>query len=101
MKYEMYRDYHRSPYRRWACTIEAADTEAGFKILAHDPHVADDAWLHALGQHLTNPHIVRGAIDDDKQHGDAYSLVDHSHPDHFHEAVRTFPRGGIMGEAAP
>lgn len=60
-QFNFWRRYNVKPFYRWACVIvEDADTEQGYRVVDHDPHVADGTMLHALSDHFAKSHTKRG-----------------------------------------
>lgn len=47
--YHLWRQYPTAPFYRWACeVVEDAEAPDGYRVLRHDPIVADTALFHRL-----------------------------------------------------
>jgi|10_taG_2_1085330.scaffolds.fasta_scaffold26434_2 hypothetical protein len=53
--FHLWRRYNTAPYRRFALTVTRANTEAGYRMLDHDPIVADPGFLARFEAHMEKP----------------------------------------------
>ena len=86
-EYHLWRRYPTKPFRRFACTLKPADTDAGYEVVDHDPGVADVGFLHVVADHMRRPRQ-----DTTRQDGDL--VIRHCRAgtkDHFKAAIRTVP----------
>lgn len=99
-EFNLWRNYPVPPYRRWACKIvEDENLNAGFRVISSDGRVADAAFLHALMEHLKNPHpvgVARPLASNPQAHADGIVMRNPGEDGHFAEAVRTF-EGAFVG----
>ena len=54
-RFHLHRRFNDKPYCRYAMTVERAATEAGYKIVDHDPKVADAPYLSKFAGHMRSP----------------------------------------------
>ncbi len=89
----LWRRFRTGLRRRWAAeVIEDEDAEDGYRILDHDPSVADPMFLHRLALHMAQPHPVQHhqpLEGEDGGHVDRVTLAHSGDEGHFQEAIRT------------
>ena len=74
----LYRQMPTAPYERFAVTVQRDDNAAsGYKVLDHDPDVADAVFLNRLEQHMHQPITVRDGYEDTDGH---YETLKTLHP---------------------
>lgn len=91
--FDLWRKYRVRPFFRWACRVERADTEDGFRISDHDGSVADAVFLHALRDHMSKPTNVIFSRPMGGKDGGSAVVRDVRYPGdmgHFESAVRQF-----------
>ena len=58
--WHIFRKFQNSPYLRWACGIvEDVHTDDGYRVVDHDPKIADAEFLAGLSFHLHKTHMSR------------------------------------------
>lgn len=95
-QYHIVRSFPTKPFDRFACTLEPADSEAGYKIVDFDPDVADSMWLHQLADHFRKPQVVQTT--ETKEDGtivEKRAWVHAPSRAHFEGAVRTMERAHL------
>ncbi len=91
-QFHLWRRYPTAPYRRWACTVEPADTDAGFKIVDSDRVVADAGFLHTLSDHMGRPRPCAERTEDEAM---VYVMVEPGSDSYFAEAIRSVPHTAL------
>jgi len=100
--FHLWRKYPAAPYFRYACTVQAADTEAGYRITDYDEHVADVTYLHGMQDVLRAHHPIRGGVDDGKGHiAETVDYAGPEHPEHLGTAIRLIPDTVLRGMGRP
>lgn len=91
-QYHISRSYPTKPFQRYACTLVQADTPEGFRVVDHDPKVADVAWLEHLSTHMLKPQMLQSSEVTEKGIIEKVpTTVLGPSPRHFESAVRTIP----------
>ncbi len=88
MSYHLWASFPSKPYSRWACEIEEADTDAGFRIIRHDYKVADAMFLHRLANHLAKPIPITVMVEGADRFISGRKIVHFGEPGHFDESIR-------------
>lgn len=101
MAFHLWRRYATAPYRRFACTVEKADTEDGFRITDYDENVADVHFLHSVTHTLRSHHTVRTGEEDGTKIVENIEYVGPEHPEHFESAIRMVPGAVLRGVGRP
>lgn len=96
----LWREYRVAPFQRFACTIEEADTESGYRIVDYDPAVGDVTFLHVLHEHMQKPIPMHLAPEQPNPDGivDRVGWGHPGQPGHFAEAVRQVPGATVRHE---
>jgi hypothetical protein len=98
----LWRKYLTVPFLRYACTVEKADTEEGYRVADYDEHVADISFLHGMQDVLRAHHPIRGGGSDSQ--GLTWESVTYAgpeHPDHLGTAIRLVPDAVVRGIGRP
>lgn len=87
--YHLWRKYPTAPYYRWACEV-AQDAEApeGYRVLRHDPIVADTAFFHRLSDAMAGTHEAMVMKQDKAIVAHVLERVGPSDANHFEHAIR-------------
>ena len=91
-RFHLHRRFNMAPFRRFAFTVEYDNTaSSGYKIVDHDPIVADAAYLAKFDTHMGKPQhaVASGGI----YRGVAYTDLEDLPPgsiNHYTTAVRNF-----------
>lgn len=88
MPYYLWRKYPTRPFSRFACEIESTKLGDGFRIVEHDPKVADVGFLHMVADNLRRPQ--RESVPDGDGGYDSV-LLHPGDPNHFEAAIRAIP----------
>ncbi len=96
--FHLWRKYETAPYRRWACTVQQADTPDGFRVTDLDPSVADVRFLHSMQATLTARHPVRGSFQEGATVLETLDYAGSEHEAHFGTAIRLIPDAVIRGK---
>jgi len=93
----LWRSIDTPPYFRWACdVIGDASSEDGFRVVDHDPDVADTVFMHRLArafhrEYLTMEYVEgRGGV-----HADCGSVIRPHDDGYFEEAIMMVPQAVI------
>jgi hypothetical protein len=92
----LWRSYQIEPYDRFAMTIEHdPKAEYGFRIVDHDPAVADASFTVAFSEHMRRPTTVQ-FVNANGEEG--YHWEYPGSPKHTSAAARTFDRATVCGK---
>jgi hypothetical protein len=99
-KFNLWRRYNSRPFRRFAFVVDFdASSPDGYKILDHDPVVADASYLAQFADHMgqVQYNVTSGGFN-----GEAYYTCSNDYEpgtlEHYHSAVRTAPNTAVMAE---
>ena len=98
-RFFVHRRYNMAPYRRYAFTVDYDESaSAGYRIVYHDPIVADASYLAQFDAHMATPllHVASGEAYRDIQFTSFSDLAPGSAV-HYRNAVRTFGAALLAG----
>lgn len=90
-QYHIVRSYPTRPFSRYACTLEQANTDEGFRVTDVDPAVADTGWMQQLSDHMLRPQLAQTSEVNETGIIEQMGMVHGPSPKHFENAVRTIP----------
>jgi len=95
--WHLFREFPSAPYLRWACAlVEDPNTDDGYRIVDHDPMVADGGLLGGLAFHMRRPQrIMTGEVEDGVIF-DGLGTVNPGEPGYFQSALMTLA-GTLVG----
>lgn len=100
-QYHLWRKYPTKPFTRFACSLEQAPTEEGYRVVDFDPRVADAAFMHRMAEALRAEHVGQSSEEYQGMIGERLSWVQHGDEGHFGIAVRAVPNAVLRGEGRP
>lgn len=97
--FHLWRQYPTAPFYRWACEV-VADAEApeGYRVIAHDPIVADTTFFHRLSASMARPVDVLAMKQDKGIVAHEAQRKEPGSDDYFAHAIRAV-EGAILGQS--
>jgi len=100
-EWNLWRRFNTAPYRRWAMTVEPADTESGYRIVDFDPSIADSSYLAQFDSHMAKPaQLISGGLMDGVWMT-TMEMVQPGQEGHFQTVIRSVPGTANMPEGRP